>query len=238
MVLVEAELITEDEAEQVRQKSLEELKQHLTDAGDGVTEVLTLEAGKIGKKSLEKLTEIQSRIESLAKEVEDTRDEDLDTGELDVCCKEILAQFERLDNDVKFMVPLILAETNAVLTYSNIRWMADAQVIIDDLDMAEHQDLAWTFYDDKLRLAKELQKRFPWFYGHCVECKGKYFGISVRLKGTPPKTPGVSPLEVLKEEVVKFLAWELRKVGLDMTYDLVVYENSNFIEVEIKQAPR
>lgn len=238
MIVVKAELITEDEARQVRKKELEALKQHLSDAGEGVTEAIAIEAGRTDEKSLERLTEVQSQIETLAKKVEDTKDEDLDIGELEVRGKEILAQFERLDTAVKFMVSLILAETNAVLAYSSIRWMADAQVIIDDPELAMHRDPDWTFYDDNLRLGREIERRFPRFYGHGVEGVGKNIGISVLLRGNPPKTPGVSPLAALAEKVEAFLAWELRKIGFNMTYDLVTYESSKVIEVEIKQAPR
>lgn len=238
MIVVEAELITQDEAKQVRKKALGALKQHLADAGEGVTEVIAIEAGGMDEESLERLTEIQSQIETLAKKVEDTKDEDLDIGELEVRGKEILTQFERLDTEVKFRASLMLAETKAVLAYSSIRWMADAQVIIDDPELAMHRDPDWTFYDDNLRLGREIERRFPRFYGHGVEGVGKNIGISVLLRGNPPKTPGVSPLAALAEEVEEFLAWELRKVGLDMTYDLVTYESSKVIEVEIKQAPR
>ena len=238
MVVVEAELITVDKAKQVRQESLQELKQLLKGAGERVGEVVMLEASEIDKKNLKKLTEIQSQIESLARDVENTKDEDLDTGHLDVRMKEILALFERIDSDVRFRTSLILAETNVVLAYSSIRWIADAEVIIDDPDMAEHQDPDWTFYNDKLRLAKELQERFPWFYGYRIKVIGKNQGISVQLKGNPPSAAGVSPLEALKQKVEEFLAWELRKVGLDMTYELIIYDESKLIEVEINQAPR
>jgi len=238
MIAVKAELITEDEAKRVKKKAIEALKQHLADAGEGVTEVIAIEAGRMDEKSLKRLTQIQSQIETLAKKVEDTKDEDMNIGELEVRGKEILAQFGRLDTDVTLMASLILAETKAVLAYSSIRWMADAQVIIDDPEMAMHRDPDWTFYHDKLRLGREIERRFPRFYGYGVEGVGKTNGISVLLGGNPPKTPGVSPLAALAEKVEEFLAWELRKVGVNMTYDLVTYENSKVIEVEIKQAPR
>ncbi len=241
MIVVKAELITEDEAKQVRKKAFEALKQHLTDAGEGVTEVIAIEAGRTDEKSLKRLTQIQSQIKTLAKKVEDTKDEDIyrsDIVALEARGKEILAQFERLDTDVKLRVSLILAETKVVLAYSSIRWMADAQVIINDPELAMHRDPDWTFYHDKLRLGKEIERRFPRFYGHAVEGVGKNQGISVLLGGNPPNTPGVSPINALAQEVEKFLAWELRKVGLDMTYDLVKYENIKVIEVEIKQAPK
>ena len=241
MIAVKAELITEDEAKRVKKKAIEALKQHLADAGEGVTEVIAIEAGRTDEKSLKRLTQIQSQIETLAKKVEDTKDEDLyrsDIVALEARGKVILAQFGRLDTDVTLMASLILAETKAVLAYSSIRWMADAQVIIDDPEMAMHRDPDWTFYHDKLRLGREIERRFPRFYGYGVEGVGKTNGISVLLGGNPPKTPGVSPLAALAEKVEEFLAWELRKVGVNMTYDLVTYENSKVIEVEIKQAPR
>src|SRR4030065_2151477 len=99
MIVVKAEWITEDEAKQVRKKALEALKQHLADAGEGVTEVIAIEAGRMDEKSLERLTEIQSQIENLAEKVEDTKDEDLyrsDIVELEARGKVILAQFEGL----------------------------------------------------------------------------------------------------------------------------------------------
>src|SRR4030067_1045003 len=176
MIVVKAELITEDEAKQVRKKAFEALKQHIADAGEGLTEVIAIEAGRMDEKSLKRLTQIQSQIETLAKKVEDTKDEDLyrsDIVALEARGKVILAQFERLDTEVKFRASLMLAETKAVLAYSSIRWMADAQVIINDPEMAMHRDPDWTFYHDKLRLGKEIERRFPRFYGYGVEGVGR-----------------------------------------------------------------
>src|SRR3989304_7840939 len=109
MIAVKAELITEDEAKRVKKKAIEALKQHLADAGEGETEIIAIEAGRMDEKSLERLTEIQSQIENLAEKVEDTKDEDMNIGELEVRGKEILAQFGRLDTDVTLMASLILA---------------------------------------------------------------------------------------------------------------------------------
>src|SRR4030067_3250742 len=148
MIVVKAELITEDEAKQVRKKAFEALKQHLTDAGEGVTEVIAIEAGRTDEKSLKRLTQIQSQIKTLAKKVEDTKDEDIyrsDIVALEARGNDILAQFERLPHDVKIRGSLILAETKGVLAYSSIRGIAGGQGSINEPELALHRDPDWTF---------------------------------------------------------------------------------------------
>jgi hypothetical protein len=243
MVLVTAKLICIDEAKQVSSNCLLELAQRLKDASDGVHDII-LKVDKDDIHNLAALNSIKDSLEGLSKYIRGFSAEQVDAKDLVIRAKTIYTLFEQIDGDLRLKTSTLLAETNMVLAYASARWLADAASIIEDpkraLSINTVED--WSFLGEFERIAAEFQTRIPLFLGYRVRAEGRHTEIIISLKDGPrdKDMTGVSPLEQLKKEVEKFLAWELRKTGWTMNCDVYAIGGSPpwAIVCEIKVADR
>ncbi len=227
--IVMAKLISTDEAKQVRDDSLQELDRLLKDARDGLNEITAPKTGRNDMQTPGELNKIRALLESLRKDIHGVSAEQVDIRELVERTKTIYALFEGVEGDARLKASVLLAETNAVLAHASARRMADTVALLEDPKRALSASTVakWTFQGEYERIATEFQSRFPTFLGCRVEVRARYGEILVRLTCIPRKegAAGVSPLEGLRQEMEKFLAWELRKIGYDMYYNIDVLYN-------------
>ncbi|OLS16192.1 MAG: hypothetical protein RBG13Loki_0177 [Promethearchaeota archaeon CR_4] len=228
MVAVKAKLISSKEAKQVRDNIMVEVTQQVKAARDGVYEV-ALEVNKDDTHNYGTLDKIRNTLDRVIKEILGAKTEQLDTKTLDERLKGIFTLYGHLSADVRWMPSTLLAETYAVLAHASMRRFADAVTIIQDQEKALSIYAAkkWTFQSEYERMAAEFQTRFPIFFGNRVEVQVKNGEIAIKLTGRPrnmDKRIG-SPLNGLKQELEKFLEWELRKIGYNMEYNIDVFDN-------------
>lgn len=219
--IVSGRLIQPKEAHEMAQNKYEELKQVLMQFN---TSIISTDMDEEEKPIITKLNNIQDIIESVKEEIKSAGDViDLDTDGLNERLMAILELFDSLYSDIRFRTPLVFTETQIVLAHSRVSWIADAQGIIRDPKSARHGK-GFTFDGERDRLATEFQARFPKFAGYRVTAKRRGFATDFALIDGPPEpdTGIISTREILSNELVEFLKWELRKISDDMIFKIFI----------------
>lgn len=139
----------------------------------------------------------------------------------------LLELIDSLDSNIRFKTPLISIENQLILVHSRICWIAEAQKIIKDPERARHI-LGFHFSDERVRLATEFQARFPNFAGYRLIAKEWGRLIQLELIDGPSEadTEGIPPREILKNEADEFLRWELRKIRMEMVFEIAISQGS------------
>ncbi len=198
----------------------------MKDASDKLLETTT-KVSKGDPNSLAMVDQIKDRLTNLRKALPSTRTEQVDSKALVERIKAIFTLFEQLAGDTRWKTAILETETNVVLAHASARKLADAASIIKDpkraliLNFNEN----WSFTGENEPIAAEFQVRIPIFLGFRVLAEGRPPDIIITLRSDPRHTgnPGNAPLERLRTEVERLLAWELRKIGFTMEYEVNVF---------------
>ncbi len=236
MVLLNAKLISGDEATQVRDNCLREISLQLKQASICVTKLLlTLDGRDVHRDvhsdlhNIGVMSKIESLIKSLDIELSVYFAVPITPNELVERTKAIYTEFGQFYDDIRWKDDTLVAETSAVLAHASARWVADADSIIQDPKRAliSNFNENWSFTGENERIAAEFQARIPVFCGFRVLAEGRPPDIVITLRSDPRHTesPGNPPLDKLKTEVERLLEWELRKIGFTMEYEVNVFDN-------------
>ncbi len=227
--IVNAELISSDEAKQVRREALNELKILLKKMTADLTK-LTVAGKKSSQMNLNALKSIQNKLEVLREDTEKAEEDSLNTKKWIGQIKIIMNLFNQI-NDEELKPSLIEPETNVLLVQFKIALIADANIIINNPDKALIDYKDFTFSGEYERLGKEFQTLFPKFFGYRVEIDSRFHGFSVDLEGSPPTINAIieSPVKAIEPLIIEFLNWQLRKIGFTMIFEFTIIDQNGMI---------
>lgn len=227
--IIKAELISSDEAKQVRYEAFNESKTLLKKMHTNLTN-LTVTGKKSSPMNLNALKSIQNKVGALYEDTETSEADNLNIQKITKQIKIINNLFHQI-NDEELKTSLIEPETNALLTQFKIALISDANTIINNPDKALIDYKDFTFSGEYERLGKEFQAQFPRFLGYQVEIDSRFHGFSINLKGTPPTINLIieSPIEAIKPLIIEFLNWQLRKIGFTMMFDFTIIDQNKMI---------
>jgi hypothetical protein len=237
--IVDAGIVNVAEATQVRNHKFREISELLQGVSKGIHQLISTMVNKNNQVTLNRLNEIKEIIEELQYDLHQKKPEDLPKLDLGSRMESVIALFDRIDDDVRLSTASIMAETNAVLAYSGIRHLTDAQSIIDDPGKAHHTDLNWTFHGEQERIAAEVRTRFPTFLGHRVSVADVASGFRIILKDRPGQNTGRedyrAKLKQLLPKVAEIIEWGSRKTGFHLVYNIAI--GYDVLICEIKPKP-
>lgn len=227
--------ITATDAGQMKQESLQSLKEHLQKAAEGINKIISIHSDGSEGDTKVKLTKIQKQIETIRNESLSSQDS-LKTGKLTQLTKTLVNFFTELDSDFKFMREVIMTETAVVLVNSSVRALHDAQSILEDPSKGDMDSLTYdAFYE---HIAKEIKERFPTFLGYQIKASSRQQGVYIWVQDPPridtKEVPSI--FEAFPPKVEEFLNWELRKLSDGFRYRVTPIREgrSGMILCEIK----
>ncbi|NVM02214.1 MAG: hypothetical protein HWN67_07750 [Candidatus Helarchaeota archaeon] len=214
-IFVKAKMIKEEEARQVRQKLLQEVKELLMKVIKGISEVISGDEDTyLDQIILDNLTKTKNQVENLHEEINKITDTTLIMSDFDKVMTLILERIKDLRSIDHLKESLIIPETNAIIAYSNIRWIADAESIIKEPEKA--RDDKATFSSERKRIAHEFEIRFPTFLGCSLDYEYSPMGVTIWLTCSSPKQEADKVYIAFWSILEEILKWELRKMWFSM----------------------
>ncbi|MFW9909841.1 MAG: hypothetical protein ACFFEF_14840, partial [Candidatus Thorarchaeota archaeon] len=227
--IVNAELISSDEAKKVRHEAFIELKALLKKIGADLRK-LPVAGKEYGQMNLSALKSIQNKLEILSESAENADENNFNTRRWMTQIKRIINLFSQINNE-ELESSLVEPETKALLAQFRLVTITDANSIIDDPNAALIDYKNFTFSGEYERLGKELQEIFPRFLGYRVEMQSRFDGFSIDLKESSPTISTISeaPAKAIKPIIAEFLSWHLRKIGYTMMFELTELDQNTIL---------